>query len=115
ERTGRVLVAVKGVFVPSWPNPQALPLFTGAGSIEVLDGTSGDVLSTVHLGLTPVSVTLDTRTGRAVVVDGGGTRRLPDPWSWVPSWARPWIPFLPPARTHTRTVPASVSVFATMP
>jgi DNA-binding beta-propeller fold protein YncE len=113
ERTGRVLMAVKGVFVPSWPNPQAPPLFTGAGSLDVLDGTSGNVLSTVPLGLAPVSVTLDTRTGRAVVVDAGGTRRLPDLWSWVPSWVRPWIPFLPPARTRTRTVPASVSVLAT--
>jgi DNA-binding beta-propeller fold protein YncE len=113
ERTGRVLMAVKGTFVPSWPNPQALPLFTGAGSVDVLDGTSGDVLSTVPLGLAPESVTPDMRTGRAVVVDAGGTRRLPDPWSWVPSGVRRWIPFLPPPRMRTQTVPATVSVLAT--
>jgi DNA-binding beta-propeller fold protein YncE len=113
ERTGRVLMAVKGAFVPSWPNPQAPPLFTGAGSVDVLDGTSGDVLSSAPVGLAPVSVTLDTRTGRAVVVDGGGTRRLPDPWSWLPSGVRRWIPFLPPPRMRTQTVPATVSVLAT--
>src|SRR5262249_10653831 len=110
ERTGRVFVAMKGVFVPSRLDPQAPPLFTGAGTLDVLDATSGDVLSTVRLGVAPVSVTLDTRTGRAVVVDAGGTRRLPDPWTWVPSGVRRWIPFLPPPRLRTQTVPASVSV-----
>jgi hypothetical protein len=96
-----------------YPNPQAPPLFTGAGSVDVLDGTTGNVLSTLPVGVAPLGVTLDGRTGRAVVVDGGGTRRLPDPWSWVLSGVRRWIPFLPPPRMRTQTVPASVSVLAT--
>jgi DNA-binding beta-propeller fold protein YncE len=113
KRTGRVLLAARGAFVPSWPNPQAPPLLTGAGSVDVLDGTSGDVLATVPMGLVPESVTLDARTGRAVVVDHGGTRRLPDPWSWVPSGVRRRIPFLPPPRMGTQTDPATASVLAT--
>jgi hypothetical protein len=63
---------------------------------------------------------LDLSTGavRRTVVLGAGlpvTQALPDPWNWVPSGVRRWIPFLPPPRLRTRSVPASVRVLATTP
>jgi hypothetical protein len=85
---------------------------TAKPRVRVLGPARDLVESTTRPGL---GVTLDTRTGRAVVVDGGGTRRLPDPWNWVPSGVRRWIPFLPPPLMRTQTVPASVSVLATTP
>jgi DNA-binding beta-propeller fold protein YncE len=82
----------------------------GAGSMSVLDARSGVVLRTVVVGVAPIAVAVDERSGRAVVVNAGGPVRIPDAWGQVLDRLRRWLPFVPPRATETRTVPGSVSI-----
>jgi DNA-binding beta-propeller fold protein YncE len=84
---------------------------TGTGSLEVVDERTGTLVRTVPVGMAPYFVALDGPAGRALVFNaGGGTVRVPNPWSWVPPWLRRVLPFLPPGVPRTRTVPASVTI-----
>lgn len=66
----------------------------GDSSVSVLDATSGALLRTVTVPDGPIYVAVDERIGRVVVVSDGGVIR-PDPWSWLPVWARSRLTWLP--------------------
>lgn len=69
-----------------------------AGSVSVLDAVSGRVLRTIAVGRSPVALAVDETAGRLFVVnrDGAGPRGVSQTvGGWVPSWLRPWLPFLP--------------------
>ena len=51
--------------------------------MSVLDARSGVVLRTVVVGVAPIAVAVDERSGRAVVVNAGGPVRIPDTWGQV--------------------------------
>ncbi len=61
SHTGRVFVLRAG------KNPE-----TDAGSVAVLDAASGRLLGTVGVGVHPLGLALDERTGRVFVANGGG-------------------------------------------
>jgi DNA-binding beta-propeller fold protein YncE len=86
---------------------------TGTGSLEVVDERTGTLVHTVPVGMAPYFVALDGPARRALVFNaGGGTVRVPSPWSWVLPWLRRVLPFLPPGVPRTRTGPASVTIIA---
>lgn len=117
EQHGRVYVASAG---PT--NSVGNPL--GNGSVSILDARSGTVVRAITVGVFPGDVVADERTGRAFVVNQGGSTPDPDPWSWLPGRLRRLVPALsgtpstactgyatrgsPPARCHD--APSSVSV-----
>ena len=71
-------------------------------------------MRTVPVGMAPYFMALDGPARRALVFNmGGGTVRVPDPWSWVLPWLRRVLPFLPPGVPRTSTVPASVTIIDT--
>jgi len=82
----------------------------GAGSVRVLDARSGVVLRTVAVGVAPIAVAVDERSGRAVVVNAGGAVHIRDAWGQALDWLRRWLPFVPLRATEVRTVPGSVSI-----
>jgi len=83
--------------------------FIGSGSVTVVDVPSS-ISHRVSVGVHPVAVAVDERTGHVFVVNGGGVVRDADRWGWLPGWLHDKLPFLPPPGLHTRTVPGSVSV-----
>ncbi len=72
----------------------------GYGAVrQWIELQSGTVVATVTVGLEPVALALDDATGRLYVVNKDGMEpagNVRDPWAWLPSWLRPWLP-LPPA------------------
>lgn len=105
ERTGHVLVTNAG--------PHDLNgTYEGTGSAAVLDGHSGALIETVPVGVGPLSVAIDGRSGRAFVVNYGGMVFVPDRWSWLPGWLRQRLPFFAAPASSTRAVSGSVSVIA---
>lgn len=86
---------------------------TDTGSLSVIDERAGRVLRTIPVGLDPFQVLVDMRTGRALVFNGGGALRQPDPWGWMPVWLRRRLPFVPQAAPAPRTIPASMSIIDT--
>jgi len=82
------------------------------GSVSVLDATTGAVRRTITLDTSPRAITVDERTGHVFVVNDGSFVPLPipDPWAWIPGWARRWAPFVPSPPSGTRTVSGSMSV-----
>jgi DNA-binding beta-propeller fold protein YncE len=90
ERAGRVFVARDG-----------------ARELDVLDAATGTVVRRIHVGALCKAVAVDERTGHAFVIAGRGTVPLSDIWSWLPSWMRRWMPFLP--RSRARPVPSRVT------
>lgn len=86
----------------------------GAGIVQVLDERTGAVLRTVPVGIAPIAVAVDARSGQVVVVNAGGTVPVTDPWRWLPAWLRAHLPGIAPG-PRTRTVPGSVSVFDIAP
>jgi YVTN family beta-propeller protein len=85
----------------------------GPGRVSVLDTRSGAVLRTVPVGLAPSDVAVDERAGRALVLNLGGTVQVTDVWTWLPSWLRQRLPFLPRPGSGARTVGGSVTVLDT--
>ena len=71
----------------------------GVGVVEVEDvpqpevPAGGALLRMVPVGVQPLAVAVDARTGQAFVVNYGGTVRQPPPWAgpWVPR-LRQWLP-----------------------
>jgi DNA-binding beta-propeller fold protein YncE len=102
-RRGRVFVAHKG---PT--DSTGTPI--GTGSVSMLDARSGAVLRTMSVGVAPVALAVDERTGRAVVLNAGGPVQAHTAWTWLPSSLQRWVPFSSQQMAHTRTVPGSVSV-----
>lgn len=86
---------------------------TDTGSLSVIDERAGRVLRTIPVGLDSFRVLVDTRTGRTLVFNGGGTLRQPDPWGWMPAWLRRRLPFVPQAAPAPRIIPASMSIIDT--
>lgn len=107
-RTGRVYIAT------SYQLDHALHI-NGPGSLVVLDGATATVRHTVPLGYIPTGVAVDEQAGSVLVVDAGGQfrRRTPEAWGWVPSWLRPWLPFLPAPAPRTGNIPGTVTVLDT--
>ncbi len=68
--------------------------------LSVLDARSGRLLRMLALPLTARAIAVDGRVGRVFVVSGGAWRP-PDPWTWLPSAVRRWLP-LPSPPLHTR-------------
>ena len=85
----------------------------GPGRVSVLDTRSGAVRRTVPVGIAPGDVAVDERAGRALVLNLGGTVHVTDVWTWLPSWLRWWLPFLPRQAPGARTVGGSVTVLDT--
>jgi DNA-binding beta-propeller fold protein YncE len=81
----------------------------GTGSVSILDARSGSVLRDIPVGVAPVAVAVDDRTGQAVVVNAGGPVQVHTAWTWVPPSLQHLVPFgRQPA--GTRNVAGSVSV-----
>jgi len=90
--------------------PTQAGTLTGPGLVGVLDGRSGALPRTIHVGLGPRAVAVDERTGHAVVVTSGGTLPTPTIWGWLPVWLRQGLPVLPSPGLRTRSIPPGVSV-----
>jgi len=76
ERSGRVFVANLGPLDVDTGVP------SGAGSVSMLDATSGVVLRTVAVGVFPAGLAVDVRSGRVFVLNLGtktGLRYAPGP------------------------------------
>jgi hypothetical protein len=82
------------------------------GSISVLDATSGRLVRTVRLGLSPHAAAVDERAGRLAVVGDavGGAAPVTDVWGWLPPWLRRWLPFVSPQRRRIPRVSGRASV-----
>ncbi len=105
ERRGRIFVTSAGT-----TDQSGHPI--GRGRLDVLDARTGAVLRTLPIGINPGLMVVDERTGHVLVVDNGGSVRVPSAWSWIPSWIRSRLPFLPSARPSLRTVPGDIQVLA---
>lgn len=85
----------------------------GPGTLDVLDARTGALLRRLTVGVAPLAVAVEPRSGRVVVLDEGGAVRASD--DWLASWLRQlgtWLPWLrqsAPAPS-SRVVPGSVSV-----
>jgi hypothetical protein len=107
-RTGQVFVLSAG---PS--DTDGVPL--GRGWVAVMDGPGGRLLGRVAVGVGPDAVGVDEQTGHVFVLNRGGAIRVPDPWGWVPSRLRAWLPFLPAPSTGTQVTSGSVSLLDLTP
>jgi len=107
-RTGYLIITDVGPIDQGGPATGAFS-FLGTGSISVIDGNTGATLRTVSVGVSPRAIALDGQ-GRLIVVNGGGSLRVPDAWNWMPAWLRAHAPFLPPTRSRTRDVPGGVTI-----
>ncbi len=104
-RNGQILVAVAS-------RTNSPGVYAGAGSVSVLDGHSGTLIRRIPVGVAPVAIAVDDRTGRVFVLNQGGAVTVTDPWVWLPGWLRDRLPFVPRGASCpcTRIVPASVSM-----
>ncbi len=57
----------------------------GPGLVSILDGRSGALIGALPVGLTPGTIAIDRRTGRALVLDNGGAVAVSDPWPGYPA------------------------------
>jgi DNA-binding beta-propeller fold protein YncE len=87
--------------------------YTGAALLRVFDERTGRPVRAIALGPGFADrVYIDARTRRAVVLVNGGSVQQPDPWGWLPPWARRVAPFAPrpPA---ARIAPSTLTVIDT--
>lgn len=81
------------------------------GTVDILDAGSGRL---IHAWDTapgaPSGLTLDANTGRAFVLHGRGFRLVPDRWTWIPSWMRARLPFVPRPGLSYQDVPAGITI-----
>jgi len=84
----------------------------GPGVVDLLDAGSGAMVRAVVVGVAPRAIAVDSRRGRAIIVNSGGVTRAPVGWATV--WAsrlRRWLPWLPRSPpTTTDCAPASVTI-----
>jgi hypothetical protein len=52
--------------------------------VTVLDARTGAILSTIPVGVDPVAVAVDERTGHVLGLSSGGSLAVPDPWGLAP-------------------------------
>ncbi len=97
------------IFITSSGPQDASGTLAGAGNLDVFDGLTGAVLQTIPIGVSPESVSVDSRTRHVLVANYGGTVRVTDRWAWIPKGLRHWLPFLPLA--STRNDSGSISMF----
>jgi len=97
------------IFITSSGPQDASGTLAGAGNLDVFDGLTGAVLQTIPIGISPESVSVDSRTRHVLVANYGGTVRVTDRWAWIPKGLRHWLPFLPLA--STRNDSGSISMF----
>ncbi len=104
------------VFVTAWGRTGATGLPTGTGRVHILDASTGAVQGTITVGVAPVAISVEERSGRAIIVNGGGVVDADGGWpgqlrrrarQWLP-----WLPWLSPGAAKQRPVPGSVSVLA---
>jgi DNA-binding beta-propeller fold protein YncE len=87
----------------------------GNGTLYVLEARTGAVLRRIAVGVAPVAVAVDERSGQVVVVNGGGeVLRAPADWGalWI-GRLRQWLPWLgrgAAPQPTTERVSGSVSV-----
>ncbi len=104
------------VFVTAWGRTDAAGLPTGDGRVQALDASTGAVQATIAVGVAPVAISVEERSGRAIVVNGGGVIDADSGWQGqvlrrAGQWL-PWLPWLSPGATARPPVPGSVSVLA---
>jgi len=109
ERSGRV-------FVTAWGRTDAVGLPLGDGWVQALDASTGAAPVTIPVGVAPVAISVEERSGRAIVVNGGGVIDADGGWQGqvlrrAGQWL-PWLPWLSPGATARPPVPGSVSVLA---
>lgn len=102
-RTGHVLVT-------SAAKTDSSGHIVGEGQITVLNGRTGVLVKRISMGAMLGAIAVDPHAGRVLVVDAGGSTRIPDLWGWMPDAVRRKIPFLPPPGQQTRPVPPRVLV-----
>jgi DNA-binding beta-propeller fold protein YncE len=111
EARDRVYLSTDG---PLGPGPRG-PTLRGNGTLYVVDARTGAVLRRIAVGVAPQAVAVDARSGRVVVLNGGGEvlRPLAD---WSAPWIgrlRQWLPELgrgAPPQPTTERAPGSVSL-----
>src|ERR671936_46525 len=69
ERTGHVFVAKNELGLQDQLSLALNCCPRGKGSVTVLDARSGAIQRTVHVGLSPLAIGVDQRTGRAFVIN----------------------------------------------
>lgn len=106
ERTGHVFVTGQAPMV----NILGGPVNSGPGTVMVLDARTGAVLHQVTVGVDPIDVGADERTGHVFVVNLGGLLHVTDPWSRVPAWLRHRLPFIPRPPASAALVPGSITM-----
>ena len=98
------------IFVVSSPSSDSSASPTGHGSVTILDAETGSVLRTLPVGVDPIAVAVDEGTGRAVVVNSGGTVAMSNPLEQAAAWLHQWVPIVPTSAGSTRVEPGSVSI-----
>ncbi len=111
-RTGAIDGVVRWPHMPTmldWQHTAAADPRTGLvyittmdTTVNVLDGWTGRTVRVLSVGRAPTEIAVASATKRVVVANfWGGGARWHDPWSWLPSWTRQWLPWLPhPAPPH---------------
>ncbi len=105
-RTGAIDKAVGWPHMPTmldWQHTAAADPRTGLvyiatmdTTVNVLDGWTGRTVRVLSVGRAPNEIAVASSAKRVVVANfWGGGARWHDPWSWLPSWARQWLPWLP--------------------
>jgi len=104
------------VFVTAWGRTDATGLPAGTGRVHILDASTGAVRATITVGVAPVAISVEERSGRAIIVNGGGVVDADGGWpGQLRRRARQWLPWLPwllPDATKQRPAPGSISVLA---
>jgi len=102
ERSDRVYIPVVPAFDAHGP--------LGLGHVSVLDARTGALVDTLPAGVGPLTVAVDERARRVLIVNSSGDMPVSDPWSWLPAPLQRALPFLPAPGPRTRRVPSSVTV-----
>lgn len=107
---GRGLGAPAGITALAVDERRGRLLICTAGEVRVLDAKSMALLRSVPVQGCDGGLALDEAAGRAFALSSGGMDIVSDPWSWLPSWARRWLPFLAATAPQRRLVRGSVHI-----